>query len=154
MIIKSILRCGINLPALALCLATGAHAQAVEVGPAAAADATTNEAAPGDIIVTGSRIRQNPLEQRAPVIVVDQAALAQTGLTAVADVLQRLPSAAGGLNTKVNNSGNIGNPQDGGGVANTPKIPGPRAKLAEVVAPKAPPAATGAAAKPASPVAK
>jgi len=116
MIIKSILRCGTHLPALALCMATGAYAQAVEVGPAAAAEATANEATAGDIIVTGSRIRQNPLEQRAPVIVVDQAALAQTGLTAVADVLQRLPSAAGGLNTKVNNSGNIGNPQDGGGV--------------------------------------
>ena len=32
------------------------------------------------------------------------------------DVLQRIPSAAGGLNTKVNNSGNLGNPPDGGGV--------------------------------------
>src|SRR4029079_17020423 len=32
------------------------------------------------------------------------------------DVLQRIPSAAGGLNTKVNASGNLGNPPDGGGV--------------------------------------
>jgi iron complex outermembrane receptor protein len=113
MIVKSILRCGIHLPALALCMASGAYAQAVEVGPAAAA---TDDASVGEIVVTGSRIRRDPLSNDSPVIVVDQAALAQTGLTAVADVLQRLPSAAGGLNTKVNNSGNIGNPQDGGGV--------------------------------------
>ena len=34
----------------------------------------------------------------------------------IADVLQRIPSASGGLNTKVNDSGNLGNPPDGGGV--------------------------------------
>ncbi|MEG3168351.1 TonB-dependent receptor [Sphingomonas sp. LB3N6] len=111
------LRSGICLPAMLLA-AAGAHAQAVDVGPAAAASASNNEAAdtPDDIIVTGSRIRQSPLEQRSPVVTLDSAALAQTGLTSVADILQRLPSAAGGLNTKANNSGNIGNPQDGGGV--------------------------------------
>ena len=69
-----------------------------------------------EIVVTGSRIRRDPLSQDSPVLVLDQSALAQTGLSAVADILQRLPSASGGLNTKVNNSGNIGNPPDGGGV--------------------------------------
>ncbi|TRW15311.1 TonB-dependent receptor [Glacieibacterium frigidum] len=68
------------------------------------------------IVVTGSRIRRDPLSQDSPVVVVDQSAIQQTGLSAIADVLQRLPSASGGLNTKVNNSGNIGNPPDGGGV--------------------------------------
>ncbi len=67
-------------------------------------------------MVTGSRIRRDPLQNDTPVVVLDQTTLAQTGLTSIADILQRLPSAAGGLNTKVNNSGNIGNPQDGGGV--------------------------------------
>ena len=70
----------------------------------------------GEIVVTGSRIRRDPLSQDSPVISLDQDALAKTGLTSVTDVLQRLPSAAGGLNSKVNNSGNIGNPPDGGGV--------------------------------------
>ena len=80
---------------------------------AALSDAATQ----GDeIIVTGSRIRRDPLNQDSPVVTLDQTSLAQTGLTSVADILQRLPSAAGGLNTKVNNSGNIGNPPDGGGV--------------------------------------
>jgi iron complex outermembrane receptor protein len=31
-------------------------------------------------------------------------------------VLQRLPSSGGGLNSKFNNCGNLGNPPDGGGV--------------------------------------
>ncbi len=92
-----------------------AMAQEVAVGPAAAAT-TPQVAAADEIIVTGSRIRQSPLDNTSPVVVVDAAAIQQTGLSAIADVLQRLPSASGGLNSKVNNSGNIGNPPDGGGV--------------------------------------
>ena len=83
------------------------------------AQTATSGATPDDssqIIVTGSRIRRNPLDESTPVVIVDEAAIAKTGLSSVADVLQRLPSAAGGLNSKVNNSGNIGNPPDGGGV--------------------------------------
>jgi iron complex outermembrane recepter protein len=101
-----LLRCSLIAIAFA-CSTTGtAFAQA-------ASDETGGDAT---IIVTGSRIRTNPLNRDSPVVTVDQAALAQTGLSAVADVLQRLPSASGGLNSKVNNSGNIGNPSDGGGV--------------------------------------
>jgi iron complex outermembrane receptor protein len=70
-----------------------------------------------DIVVTGSRIRRSPLDQDKPVVTVGQEEIARTGLTAIADVLQRLPSAAGGLNTKVNNAGNIGGPPDGTGVS-------------------------------------
>lgn len=110
---KRILQAGVCAQALGLFLTGGVHAQAVETGPAAAASDTSGGES---IIVTGSRIRRDPLNNDSPVVVVDEAAIAQTGLSAVADVLQRLPSAAGGLNTKVNNSGNIGNPQDGGGV--------------------------------------
>ncbi|RJF91227.1 TonB-dependent receptor [Sphingomonas cavernae] len=69
-----------------------------------------------DIIVTGSRIRRSPLEQDAPIVFVDQEDIAKTGLNSVNDVLQRLPSSGGGLNGKFNNSGNLGNPPDGGGV--------------------------------------
>lgn len=114
---------------LALLAPAAAFAQAATTGPDAAATPGTAAAATGIaatsagatddgdlIIVTGSRIRRDPLNQDSPVIVLDQAALAQTGLSAVADILQRLPSAAGGLNTKNNSSGNLGNPPDGGGV--------------------------------------
>ena len=69
-----------------------------------------------DIVVTGSRIRRDPLDNPSPVLTVDDQAIAKTGLSSVADVLQRIPSSSGGLNTKFNNSGNLGNPPDGGGV--------------------------------------
>ena len=74
-------------------------------------------AAPGeDIVVTGSRIRRDPLSQDAPIVFIDEEDIAKTGLNSINDVLQRLPSSGGGLNSKVNNSGNLGNPPDGGGV--------------------------------------
>ncbi|MDF0544214.1 TonB-dependent receptor plug domain-containing protein [Sphingobium sp. H39-3-25] len=109
MAIKTLLRCSSVLSALALA-SVAAHAQDAATTPQAGAE--EGEA----IIVTGSRIRQDPLNQSSPVVTVDQSALQRTGLSSVADVLQRLPSASGGLNSKVNNSGNIGNPPDGGGV--------------------------------------
>lgn len=91
---------------------TGASAQSIETP--ATSPATSGSS---DVVVTGSRIRRDPTDQDKPVITVDQRAIAQTGLTSVADVLQRLPSAGGGLNTKVNNAGNIGGPPDGTGVS-------------------------------------
>ena len=69
-----------------------------------------------DIVITGSRIRRNPLDLDAPRVFVDQADIAKTGLNSINDVLQHLPSSGGGLNSKFNNSGNLGNPPDGGGV--------------------------------------
>ena len=96
--------------ALAICLLAS-------VTPAQAQTAPADEEKSGeDIIVTGSRIRQDPLSQSSPVTSLSGEDLSRTGLSAVADVLQRLPSASGGLNSKVNNSGNLGNPPDGGGV--------------------------------------
>lgn len=107
---KMYLRCTVAVAALAFCDFGMAQAQTAEPSAPAAAESG------GDIIVTGSRIRRDPLDQDSPVVTVDQASLARTGLSSLADVLQRLPSASGGLNSKVNNSGNIGNPPDGGGV--------------------------------------
>ena len=102
-------------------LRVGAAMMALAIGTAstpAFAQSSAPEASAGyAIIVTGSRIRRDPLDQDKPVVTVDQEAIAKTGLTAVADVLQRLPSAAGGLNTRVNNAGNIGGPPDGTGVS-------------------------------------
>lgn len=109
---KTIIRTGSALLAMTIAIAaTPAFAQAApDPSPQAEAEQSA------EVVVTGSRIRQNPLDNTSPVVTVDQNAIAQTGLSAVADVLQRLPSAAGGLNSKVNNSGNLGNPPDGGGV--------------------------------------
>ncbi|MGH6697614.1 TonB-dependent receptor domain-containing protein [Sphingopyxis sp.] len=77
---------------------------------------TTAETSGETIVVTGSRIRRDPLDQDAPIVYVGQDDIAKTGLASVNDVLQRLPSSGGGLNSKFNNSGNLGNPPDGGGV--------------------------------------
>jgi iron complex outermembrane receptor protein len=92
-------------------LASPAAAQDVQPGPDAAA--AQNE---DPIVVTGSRIRRDPLDQDAPVTFIDEDAIARTGLNSINDVLQRLPSSGGGLSSKFNNSGNLGNPPDGGGV--------------------------------------
>ncbi len=86
--------------------------------PAYAQDsATAAEATPGaSIVITGSRIRHDPLDQTTPTTFVDSDDIARTGLSSVADVLQQLPSSGGALNSKFNSSGNFGNPPDGGGV--------------------------------------
>lgn len=120
--IDAVLRTGVAIAALAA--GSGiASAQStvpppnVVTGQAPPANGAPAAKGPGEeIVITGSRIRRDPLSQNAPVVFVDKAAIDKTGLSAVADVLQRIPSASGGLNTKVNNSGNLGNPPDGGGV--------------------------------------
>jgi len=98
--------------ALAIGIAGGAS-------PALAQD-TTPPAATAEsdqpIVITGSRIRRDPLDQAQPVTFVDRADLDRTGLTSTAEALQRLPSSGGALNSRFNNSGNFGNPPDGGGV--------------------------------------
>lgn len=99
--------------ALAFCFVTPAQAQEA---PQDQARPAGDDVATSPIIVTGSRIRRDPLDQATPVVTLDSEALAKTGLSSVADILQRLPGSAGGLNTRFNNSGNLGNPPDGGGV--------------------------------------
>ena len=120
--IEAALRAGVALTALAT-VATGAAAQSTlppeDVIAGQAPPAAPGESARGpgnEIVITGSRIRHNPLDQASPVVFVDQQDIQKTGLNSITDVIQRLPSAAGGLNTKFNNSGNFGNPPDGGGV--------------------------------------
>ncbi len=95
-----------------LAIALAAGAMTALSAPAWAQDATSSD----EIIVTGSRIRTDPLTHSQPVTELGTEDIARTGLSAVADVLQRLPVSGGGLNTRNNNSGNIGNPPDGGGV--------------------------------------
>ncbi|HWT12795.1 MAG TPA: TonB-dependent receptor, partial [Allosphingosinicella sp.] len=80
-----------------------------DAGPAATEDDQA-------ILVTGSRIRRDPLDQDQPVVFVDRQDIDRTGLVSTAEVLQRLPSSGGALNSRFNNSGNFGNPPDGGGV--------------------------------------
>jgi iron complex outermembrane receptor protein len=111
------LRAGTALVAVAIASSAGAQStvppEDVQQTPATASDQTTQG---GDIVITGSRIRRDPLSQDQPIVFVDQEDMQKTGLSSVNDILQRLPSSGGGLNGKFNNSGNLGNPPDGGGV--------------------------------------
>jgi iron complex outermembrane receptor protein len=99
------------IAAALVCMPSAAAAQPGATQPGAAA-------AQGEqsIVVTGSRIRRDPLDQDQPVTFVDRADIDRTGLTSTAEVLQRLPGSGGALNSRFNNSGNFGNPPDGGGV--------------------------------------
>ncbi len=69
-----------------------------------------------EVVVTGSRIRQSPLDEKAPILTLSAEDIDATGLTSLGDYLQRLPGSGGALNTKFNSSGNFGFPPDGGGI--------------------------------------
>src|SRR5947207_917686 len=113
----TILRAGVAFVAL---VAGGGAAGAQSVAPPPNVQnpqtSPTTPTPQGEIVITGSRIRRNPLDLDAPRVFVDQSDIQKTGLNAINDVLQRLPSSGGGLNSKFNNSGNLGNPPDGSGV--------------------------------------
>ncbi len=58
------------------------------------------------IVVTGSNIRRVDIETANPVITIDRAAIQQSGKTTLGDLVQQLPSVAGGaMNPQVNNGG-------------------------------------------------
>jgi len=101
---------GASLALATTLLAPPLQAQTSPDEPPAATEAEAT------IVVTGSRIRREPLANDQPVTFLDEEDFARTGLTSMADVLQRLPGSGGALNSRFNNSGNFGNPPDGGGV--------------------------------------
>ena len=62
-----------------------------------------------EVIVTGSRVRRVDSESASPIITIDQAAIAKTGVTTAGDLLQRLPTVSGAaINPAVNNGGGFG----------------------------------------------
>ena len=69
-----------------------------------------------EVIVTGSRIRQNPLEERLPVLTLSDEDYRLTGAVSLADWVQRLPISGSAINATNNSSGNLGFPPDGGGI--------------------------------------
>lgn len=71
---------------------------------------------PEEVIVTGSRIRQNPVDAVAPLQTSTAADIARSGEISVADYLQRLPISGSAINRSNNSSGNLGFPPDGGGI--------------------------------------
>jgi iron complex outermembrane receptor protein len=69
-----------------------------------------------EIVVTGSRIRQNPLEERLPVMSLGTEDIRASGATSLVDFVQKLPISGSAINRTNNSSGNLGYPPDGGGI--------------------------------------
>ena len=78
--------------------------------------AHAQEQQPENIVVTGSRIRQSPVELTAPIQIATDADIERSGEIAVAEYLQRLPISGSAINRTNNSSGNLGFPPDGGGI--------------------------------------
>ena len=69
-----------------------------------------------EVVVTGSRIRQNPLKTRTPVQILSQDDIGDSGDISIGDFLQRLPISGSAINRSNNASGNLGFPPDGAGI--------------------------------------
>jgi len=69
-----------------------------------------------EVIITGSRIRQNPLEVRTPVQFISEEDMNRTSAVSLSDYLQELPIAGSAINRLNNSSGNLGFPPDGTGI--------------------------------------
>ena len=85
--------------------------------PNTAAQSDDEPAFDEEIIVTGSRIRRDPLTARDNVLSMDADDRDRTGITSLGDMLARLSVSGSPLTTRFNSSGNFGFPADGGGVA-------------------------------------
>jgi iron complex outermembrane receptor protein len=69
-----------------------------------------------EVVVTGSRIRQNPLDKTTPVQTLSAEDMETSGQVSLGEFLQRLPIAGSGINRNNNSSGNLGFPPDGSGI--------------------------------------
>ena len=69
-----------------------------------------------EVVVTGSRIRRDPLSEAAAIMDIGAQKLDQSGFTNLGDALQDLPITGSAPNSQFNVPGNDGFPQDGAGI--------------------------------------
>jgi len=69
-----------------------------------------------EVVVTGSRIRRDPLNEATAIMDIGADKLDQTGFTNLGDALQNLPITGSAPNSQFNVPGNAGFPQDGAGI--------------------------------------
>lgn len=69
-----------------------------------------------EILVTGSRVRQNPLDAKDPILTLTAEDFSRSGDISIGEYLQRLPANGSALNRTNNAAGNLGFPPDGSGV--------------------------------------
>lgn len=69
-----------------------------------------------EVVVTGSRIRRNPLDEPVAIMDISAEAIEKTGLVNLGSALQQLPISGSAINSQFNVPGNSGFPQDGTGI--------------------------------------
>lgn len=69
-----------------------------------------------EVVVTGSRIRRNPLDEPVAIMDIGAQEIDRAGLTNLGEALQQLPIAGSAINSQFNVPGNSGFPQDGSGI--------------------------------------
>lgn len=69
-----------------------------------------------EVVVTGSRIRRNPLDQAVAIMDISAADLNRSGLSNLGEALRRLPITGSAITSTFNVPGNAGFPQDGSGI--------------------------------------
>ncbi len=84
--------------------------------PVSAQEADSKDSTLEEVVITGSRIRQDPLDERLPVLTLSVEDMRATGATSLADFIQRLAISGSAINGTNNSSGNLGFPPDGGGI--------------------------------------
>ncbi len=80
------------------------------------ADAEQAQQRDEEVVVTGSRIRRNALDEVVPIMEIGTEDIDATGLTNLGDALQDLPVTGSAINSQFNVPGNSGFPQDGSGI--------------------------------------
>ena len=77
---------------------------------------TRQDAVLDEIVVTGSRIRRDPINEPTAVLEISRGDLERSGFTNLGDALQNLPITGSAPNSQFNVPGNSGFPQDGSGI--------------------------------------
>jgi iron complex outermembrane receptor protein len=90
----------------------GASALVLSLAIAPADLASAQEAeAMEEVVVTGSRIRRNPLNEPVAIMEIGAGDIEDTGLTNLGSALQQLPITGSAINSGFNVPGNSGFPQ-------------------------------------------
>ena len=105
-----------RLPISTLCGSALALGVALLAVPSQDARGQEQAEAVEEVVVTGSRIRRDPLNEATPITQIDAGDIEKTGLTNLGDALQNLPITGSAPNSQFNVPGNSGFPQDGAGI--------------------------------------
>ena len=97
--LSGLLALGLTVAVMPLDLAFGQQAETIE-----------------EVVVTGSRIRRDPLNEPTAVMELGRDDLVNSGFTNLGDALQNLPITGSAPNSQYNIPGNQGFPQDGAGI--------------------------------------